>query len=423
MNKSINNPNQNESKGTERIKINNLTKSIKLKNKKNIDKKKIIIISIGAIILIILTILILLLLKPWEKNKHIIEVNNNTLKVEYEDYKNEFFFKTNINDLKRIYISQKLYENMLIDGVQTKIDLIRNTNYDIFIMSEKEADNENKKFYNKTYTGAILVVNYCMNLENENCELKQLIDLTNNTNGQNLRNLEELNNLKDIPIPLCLFTLTDNNILLSIKCPETLPESKKNEIISDLYYFRPTPLKSSETVEKINVFIQNNTNGIILKKNKTGICNIKNNNVSICNTEMSIIKDNEGNLLSHNEIILTNIETNSKNGFKNNKTTKLKDETSKIKSVNPLKYKSILEDLLNELNPYMRYEKLISLNEFNNKIKENNKNEKIRILEKNNNYSFREESLFYKEIFGIKISLNLKDISGINTETMNVCLF
>ena len=135
------------------------------------------------------------------------------------------------------------------------MNLFRKANYDIFIISENEAENENKKDYNKTYIGVISVVNYCINLENENCELKQLVDLTNITNNITFKNLEKINNLKDIPIPICLFNLSDNNIILSIKCPESLSETKINEIISDLYYFRPKPMKSNENIDKINVTI------------------------------------------------------------------------------------------------------------------------------------------------------------------------
>lgn len=59
-------------------------------------------------------------------------------KDKYDEYKNEFYFKTNVNDLKRIYIIQKSREEMVIDGVQTKMDLFRKTKYDIYILSEKD---------------------------------------------------------------------------------------------------------------------------------------------------------------------------------------------------------------------------------------------------------------------------------------------
>jgi len=52
-----------------------------------------------------------------------------------------------------------------------------------------------------------------------------------------LRNLEEIDDLKDIPILLCLFNLTNNNVITSMICPETLSENIKQNMILDLYFF------------------------------------------------------------------------------------------------------------------------------------------------------------------------------------------
>ena len=57
-----------------------------------------------------------------------------------------------------------------------------------------------------------------------------------NNNDRVLNNNEDY---KDLPIPLCTFQITDYDFILSITCPESFPESKKNEILLDLYFFRP----------------------------------------------------------------------------------------------------------------------------------------------------------------------------------------
>ena len=448
MEKSISIQNKKSTNSTDRVQINlNHTSSDK---KKNINKKKqLIIILIGSILLVLLSIVaIIIFLKKKRENqfqknnenkiynedqgKNEEENNNQIENIEnydntddneiyyYNEYKNEFNFKTKVNDLKKFNISQKYYENMIIDGIETEMNLYRYTDYNIYIISEEELNDE---FYNKIYTGVILMDSYCLSLEDENCIPKELLDLTSNMNNTNLnlRNLKELDNLKDIPIPICLFNLTNNNIITSIKCPESLPESKKNEIISDLYYFRPTPIKLNENIDNIDMNIYNKSDIKIITKNRKGICNIKNENKSICNSEMNITKDFEGNLLTHEEISIINISTNSKNSFKTNKITKFNDKTNNTSSLDHEKYKINLFKLLNELEPYMKYEKIFSKDIFQ-KINDVNYNkEKLkRVLQNNNIFYDREETLFNKEIFGVNISLNLKNNPGINSQNMKV---
>lgn len=76
-----------------------------------------------------------------------------------------------------------------------------------------------------------------------------MVDLTeekkNNING-NARILNNEEDYKDLPIPLCLFKITDNNFITSITCPESLSQSKKNEILLDLYFFRPPAIERAD---------------------------------------------------------------------------------------------------------------------------------------------------------------------------------
>ena len=97
---------------------------------------------------------------------------------------------------------------------------------------------QNRSSYKKIYTASISIVRQCLSKENEECELKDLVNLINN-NKKNPSSLKTINDLKDIPIPLCLFNITDTNIITSILCPESLTENMKNELLSDLHYFRP----------------------------------------------------------------------------------------------------------------------------------------------------------------------------------------
>ena len=52
----------------------------------------------------------------------------------------EYKITTNKNDLKRIYINQRYYEDINVEGALTKNFVDRKTNYDIYIISETESE-------------------------------------------------------------------------------------------------------------------------------------------------------------------------------------------------------------------------------------------------------------------------------------------
>ena len=124
---------------------------------------------------------------------------------------------TNANDLKRIYINQKSYEDIKISGSLTKRLVDRKTNYDIYVISETEPDEEAKYSYNKIYTCSISIASECLSTKDEYCLPKKLVDLID----QDYSNVGELNKiemLENIPLPICIFNMTDNNVILSIAC-------------------------------------------------------------------------------------------------------------------------------------------------------------------------------------------------------------
>ena len=85
------------------------------------------------------------------------------------------------------------------------------------------------------------------------------MDLTEH-NHLNLRNIQELDNLNNIPIPLCLFNLTDNNVITSMTCPESLSDSKKQYMILDLYFFRPPAIKRLDKEVQFDINEEKNSN-------------------------------------------------------------------------------------------------------------------------------------------------------------------
>ena len=394
---------------------------------KNKYKKKIaIILTISFIIIAILIFVILFVFKPWEKKNEIIKdtIENETLN--YENYKKELLFTTKVNDLRRILINQTSYEIMTIDGIESIIKLYRKTYYDIYILSEKNVEEKNNNYFNKIYTASISMVSQCLRKEDEKCDLKEFVDLSISTKS-NLRNLKELNDLKDIPVPLCLVNFTDTNIIISISCPESLPENIKNEIFLDLNYFRPMIKASQDKIDEMNLIVSNSKK--YLRRKSKGLCDIENEIYSFCDSDINITKSSEGYLVSLQENSFINITNDIKNSFIKSKKTSLVDETSNTLSLNKGKYKSILNDFLLKLNPYIKSEENISIEnlikQYNSKLIIN-KIGYSRSLTQNddisNKYYTGKETLFYKEIVGAKIYLNLKIDSGINVETSKALL-
>ena len=107
-----------------------------------------------------------------------------------------------------------------------------------------------------------------------------------------------MKDFKDIPVPLCLFNITDNDVITSLTCPETLQISIKQNMILDLYFFRPPAIKRPDK-EKGNItitkWIENNKH--IIRETNGGICDIPDSFNSFCTTDMNTTTDQKGNLL------------------------------------------------------------------------------------------------------------------------------
>ena len=399
----------------------------------NLPSKKLKIlyrISIFFIVLIVVVIAIVLaVVQPWKKEKKDPGNGKGIYEgeINYKDYKNELMFNMKVGDLMRICINQLSKEDMQINGIQSELKLYSNRCDDIYIMSEN--NQENKTLYNKTYKGSIALAGKCISRENEECELKERVNLLNSAKSSNLRNLEKIDDLNNIPIPLCIFNITDDNVIISLSCPESLPENIKEEILSDLNYFRPNFELSPNKKEHYNITNENDIKKLI--RESSGLCNLENEMNSFCNLDLNITKNSEGKLLSVNENIFINITTDINNSFKKSKTTKLIDETSKIKNFNPNQYKKILDDFLSKLNPYIKYEENDSIEKLVNQY--NGKNKLLiskiknsRALSENdqiyNTHFSKEEILFYKEILGAKLNLKLRIDSGLNTESIKTFL-
>ena len=167
--------------------------------------------------------------------------------------------------------------------------------------------------------------------------------------------MEEVNDLKDIPISLCLVNITENNIITSILCPESLPIPKKLEIALNFIKYLNINDKNGEEIINITKNEEIIENKKYIKENKKLKCNNKYLN-SECLKEINKTIDLKGNVISYDEIFYNNKTNDNHNSYIKTMNLKLIDNTKDIKLYSPENYNIILNKLLSKLKPYLKFE-------------------------------------------------------------------
>jgi hypothetical protein len=215
-----------------------------------------------------------------------------------------------------------------------------------------------------------------------------------------------------------------------MSCPESFPDTKKNEINLDLYFFRPPAIKRADKEhDGINVSIKDDLENKkrFIRETNEGTCNVQNNIGTKCTTDMNTTTDLEGTLLSYDELAITNITIDTNNSFIKIKTSNLLDTTDNYANLDQNKYKENLEKLLEMLNPYMKKEEQFTLENFEDLysvVQAKKKSENVYVKKERKKFRnlmayatdyIKQENLFYYEdVGGIQVFLNLKVDSGIN---------
>ena len=340
--------------------------------KKAFNKQKIPFILVGVIILIsILAIIFTVILK--NKNKNNIENDKEEdikqpktnvepipgpipidVPVDDSKIKKEFAITSKTGDLRRISVVQKSKEETKFNSTLITTKVIRKINYDIYFESEEEASEENQKYYSKMYTGVVTIRSECTSADNDDCEQKPLIDLTSKSKNTRVLSSEDF---KGIPIALCIFNITDNDVITTMKCPESLPDNKRNEIILDLYFFRPPAVERADKEgDNITLTVTQENKMTKIRETNGGYCNIYNNLRSKCTTDMNTTLDQEGNLITYDEQAITIINYDNVNSYIKDKKTNLIDISENIEKSEVENYKNNLNNLLPLLDPYMKEE-------------------------------------------------------------------
>lgn len=289
------------------------------------------------------------------------------------------------------------------------------------------------------YTGAVSIRSECDTSKSKDCQPYSLVDLTQKPcyDNNNVRSLEKSEDFKDVPIALCLFNITDNHVITTMTCPESFSESKKNEIILDLYFFRAP---AAERIDKkynnitLNIIEDKETKRKIIHETNGGLCNIYYSMGSKCTTEMNTTLDKEGNLLFYDEIADTIINYDEKNSFKKNKITNLIDISEKLKENDAENYQKALDTLLPLMKPYMKEEILFTQKEYNdfyNLIQDKSKSPENQSYQpKKTKNTFRNlnigtltnhilnATLFSNNSMGLTVNLNLNINPGLDSKIM-----
>ena len=420
-----------------------LIESITVPKKKSQQLTKILRIFVILVLIVIIMIAIFVEVNKYKsKNKKgnsRIDISNETLVLApesgtfYKPIEKEFEIITKKGDLKQISVLQKSKEKTIIDDNILNNKIIRKTNYDIYFLTEEDADENNKLYYSKLYSGIVSIKSECTS-EEDDCEPQPLVDLTKDS--YHLRNLENTEIFKDQPIAICLFNITDNNVITTFSCPESLPDTKRNEIILDLYFFRPP---ATERADKKNdnitltVTKEEKTNYLHIREINGGSCNIHNNWGTQCTTDMNTTLDENNNLLTYDEQAVTIINYDEKNSYVKDKITHLVDISQNIKDDDKNNYINSLVNLLPLLKPYMKEEIQFTEKDYKdlyNIITDKKKPDKeqsyspkkikntFRNLAQSRIEQIKKVDLFSNQITPIQINLDLKINSGLNSEKM-----
>ena len=365
------------------------------------------------------------------------EKDINKLVEEDKPLEKEFEILTEIG-LRKFRVRQNSLEENKIEGNLFRTNVTRITDYHLYTMKEEKANNQTKKYYNSTFLGAVAISAECYDSEGEGCIPHTLVDLSpegqSRRRRRNIRMLTDSEELKKIPVALCLFNITDNNFILSMTCPEAFPATKRNEIILDLYFFKPPAIRRADKEKdgiKILIEDDNKNNRRHIRETNNGTCNVENNLGTICITDMNTTTDLKGKVITYDELAITNITNDENNSYVKTKTSNLVDMTEETENLDQDKYKENLDKLLSMIKPYMKEEIHFTTKNFQelySLVQAKKKNEEVYIEEKSKN-NFRnllstarqyvnEATLFhYEDVGGVKVFLNLKADSGIGDES------
>jgi len=146
---------------------------------------------------------------------------------------------------------------------------------------------------------------------------------------------------------------------------------------------------------------------------------------------MNITTDFENNILSYDEEAIMNITLNADNSYIKAKITNLTDESCKNEYLNSQKFEEKLNNIIQKLNPYLKYEELFSKDDFYEfYILSKNGSAALKKMQKRKLDSFddkmikKENNFFhlFSPDFGISVDFSYFINSGLNSDFMEAGL-
>ena len=300
-------------------------------------RKSVKIIFIIGIIVLFIGVGIFLLwyfkFRPKHETKEQEEESGFIIVEDIKDaFKSDFNISSKENTLIQLSLKSTKKFDTLNNGSLTSDSTSIEAIYDIFTLNGTESKNTEKEIYSMKYITAITLNSFCsktsLNSLDEKCDLQKMLDL--NFKNNNLRRISEEDKelVKKAILPICIVEHTDTNIILSIKCPETLSKNFKNDIILAFQSIKPASFKglnNDEEIAKTNVEEKDDKIYInsYAKDCKDTLSDPKKE--MNCNEIRNIITDKEGNLVSSEKVTSTDIITDEANKFSKTFTYLFKD--------------------------------------------------------------------------------------------------
>ena len=336
----------------------------------------------------------------------------NYLQKNEENIQPSFIINTKVNSYKQFLMKSSQNINSISNSINSNYSIFSQAKYDIYTLNESIYSGKSN-LYSTIFFTAIIINSQCFEFENNktNCELKQYLDLTiKNKNNYGKKNID-LEQIKEAMLPICLIEHSHDNIILSVTCPESLSENLKNNIILAFKSIKPNFSRGKIQNNSLNNITIKNYENQILIKIFNNICeNNKINKNEKCETIKLIKTDNIGNLKLNNIISKYEFIKDKNNIYYDNFNYSFEETSNQeISKGNNFKYN--LNRIIELIKPLMKKEEYIFSNKFNNssKYKFNRKLEDKNI----ENFGMKEESFFTQSLFGVNISLNIKNDFGL----------
>ena len=344
-------------------------------------------------------------------------------------FKPTFKIASKEDTLTQLLLNSTQEYNTVSNGIESSYSIFTKTKYDIYTLNQTSSG-EDKDFYSSKYTTVVTINSFCTKFSSgsseDDCELKKYLDL-NIKNTNNLRRNDEDNfeQIKKVILPICIIEHTDTNIIISVTCPETLASNLKNDIILAFQSIKPDSVNGLNDDENIAGTTTEEKDNKIYIKSFDNVCRDYDGNPDVnmtCELIRDIVTDKEGNLITSKKISTSQTIKDDKNKFSNNLIYNFEDISNQnSESFDPKTYKSNLNTVFDLTKNLMIKEDYI-VNDSFKKILDSLMNEdddkpenNLRCLEENyeEGPGVNEASVFYKSIYNIDMTLNMKNDIGL----------